>query len=362
MFDRVTDAAITAALDEMIACLGVSEEIPFHDLLALLYGKGMQTCVQEIATRLRLPIRIILSCVPNDFTPNHPARFRSRNLVQTDETGHGVEGIVAQVSTPPGLPMFGSPGLVGFPVEVRVTDNWSAHPETFITVMVHELSHVLLASLWSPHKHSELHTDLVPILLGFREVGRRGRTVSHHAIGADGITQRMTTYGYLSEVQFDLACKYVTGVLERRQGEKMRLLEVVEKVRRKLKKASGTLAAYRDYMQYLDQHIPERMKGEHARRVVELHGKDYGGEWQSRIAPARESMEAIEAFVRPLNHYTTDAVERLRVYARQLECASDELGRVTGEIAKDARILQKYVGIYYRLFRALRCHFQEYAG
>ena len=154
MFERLTNTDATNALDELIACLGVREEMPYHDLVALLQKKDPEGCVQEIATRLGLPIRISLSYVPKDFRPATANRFRSSALGRTDSTGRGIEGITAQVSIPHDLPMFGSSDLEGFPIRVRVSESCYAHPETFVTMIAHELSHVLLASLWSPHKDS----------------------------------------------------------------------------------------------------------------------------------------------------------------------------------------------------------------
>ncbi len=167
MYEGLSNDDISNALAELITCFGVKEEMPFHDLVTLLRKKDTGGCVQEIATRLGLPVRISLSYVPKDFRPRTSNRFRTSALARTDWTGRGIEGITAQVSIPQHLPMFGSSGLHGFPIRVRVSENCHAYPDTFVAIMTHELSHVLLASLWSPHKDSELHTDLVPILLGF---------------------------------------------------------------------------------------------------------------------------------------------------------------------------------------------------
>ena len=149
-------------------CFGVKEEMPFHDLVTLLRKKDTEGCVQEIATGLGLPIRI--SC--------RMSRKTSGQVLATDsepEHWHGQTGLATVLRAslprcpiPQHLPMFGSSGLQGFPIRVRVSENCHAHPDTFVAIMAHELSHVLLASLWSPHKDSELHTDLVPIVLGFR--------------------------------------------------------------------------------------------------------------------------------------------------------------------------------------------------
>jgi hypothetical protein len=354
MFDRLNNDEINSALAEMIDCLGVKEEVASHDLVALLQKKDAEGCVQEIATRLGLPIRVNLTYIPKGFKPDNTNRFSSSALAQTDGTGRGIEGITAQVSMPRHLPMFGTSGLQGYPIQVRVSENCHTHPDTFVAMMAHELSHVLLASLWSTRKDSELHTDLVPIILGFRDVVRRGRKTIESTTRGNATTT--TTYGYLTDSQFEFACNYVTGLLDRYSSDKTRLLKTVENIHRKLRKATGSLAIFHDYFRCLDIHPPERMRKEHAERVVQLHGQDISLEWENRIIGVRKSTEIAGAFARPLNHYRTSTVEQLKTHIRVLEAASEELDRVTEAIAKDERMLQKYVGFIYRLRRTLWRH------
>ena len=119
MFEKLSTEDISIAVDDLIGSLGVREETNCLSLLALLEKKDTQRCVQEIATRLGLPILISLSYVPKDFSPTDTG-FQSSSLSRTDWTGHGVEGITAQVSIPSSLPLFGSSSLAGYPVSVRV--------------------------------------------------------------------------------------------------------------------------------------------------------------------------------------------------------------------------------------------------
>jgi hypothetical protein len=356
MFERLSNNDITNALDELIACFGVSGEVPFNDLVTLLDKKDTERCVQEIATRLGLPIRISLSYVPKDFSLGSTDGFLSSALARTDRTGCGIEGITAQVSIPQDLPMFGTAGLQGYPIRVRVSENCHAHPDTFVQIMAHELSHVLLASLWSPHKDSELHADLVPILLGFRDVVRRGRKTIERTTSGNTITTHTTTYGYLTDAQFEFACNYVTELLQRHARDKKRLLELVDQVQREIKKAARSLATFRDYFRYLDSHPPEKMRTELAQRVVDLHTQDYSLDWESRVTTAKTAQGAAESFVRSLNRYTSSAVKKLKNHTRVLELASDDLSQVIEAITKDTEILRRYVPIIYRLRRTLWGH------
>jgi hypothetical protein len=284
MFERLTNDDIGGALTEVIALLGVKEAIPCHDLVALLRKRETQDCVQRLATRFGMPITVDLSYVPKGFRSGQTDGFSSSALAQTDWTGRSVQGITAQVVIPEHLPVFGSSKLKGYPIRVRVSEGCHAYPDTFITIMAHELSHVLLASLCSPYKDSELHTDLVPIVLGFREVVRRGRRTADITTNGDTTTTRTTTYGYLTDAHFDFACDGVEGIIARHKQEKAARLARLGQVQNKLKRAQQGLAAYRDYFRHLDQHPPKKMRTEHAQRVVHLHAQDDSKEWESHLA------------------------------------------------------------------------------
>jgi hypothetical protein len=353
MFEKLSHEDVSGILDELISCFGVKEEIPFHDLVSLLEEKDTEGCVQEIATRLALPIKISLSYVSKNFRSDNWEGFRTSALARTDWTGRGIEGIIAQVSIPSHLPMFGSSGLQGYPIRVRVSEGCHAHPETFVAIMAHEFSHVLLASLCHPKRDSELHTDLIPIIMGFRDVVERGRKTVKNSTSGDSTSTVTTTYGYLTDSQFDFACSYVNGILQRHQCDRNRLLEVAEQLQRKLKKAFHTLDMFRTYFAYLDRHPPKKMKMQHAQRVVQLHAQDYCGEWEGCITAIGTSVEDAAKFARPLNHFTTVALEHLKRHSEILELATDQLGQLTETISRDAKILKRYVGIFYRLQRKL---------
>jgi len=347
MFERLSNEEITYALDELIDLLGVKEEMSSYDLLALLEEKGPEGCVQEIATQLGLPIRISLSYVPEDYDPDNIERFGSSALSRTDRTGSGIEGIVAQVSIPQHLPIFGTSALNGYPIQIRVSENCHQHPETFATLIAHELSHVLLASLRSPHKDNELHTDLVPIILGFHDIVHKGRKKIENFANGKTTTTQTTTYGYLTDSQFKLACEHVTRRLYPCLHDKNRLLKMVEKVREKLKTGTKKLEVFRDYLNYLDRHLPKKMRTEHAQRIVQLHSRDYGREWENRIAEVRIITEKTESFARAVNHYSNSVVEQLKAHIQELELASDQLDQIIEMINKDKKILQRYVGLFY---------------
>jgi hypothetical protein len=352
VFERLSTEDISIAVDELIGCLGVKEETPSLSLLALLEKKDTQACVQEIATRLDLPILISLSYVPKKFRPADTA-FQSSSLSRTDWTGHGVEGITAQVSIPSSLPLFGSSSLEGYPINVRVSENCFERPETFVAIMAHELSHVLLRSLCHPQKDSELHTDLVPILLGFRDCVRRGRK-NIQSTTADGrTTTHTTTYGYLTDQQFEFACSKVTGILQRHKSDKNRLFALTKQVSRKVQRAKRDLASFRTCLLYLDTHLTARMGEEDARRIVNFHKSDYTRDWEHSITQTRIELEETDVFLRTLNHYTSGKIEQLKERTLSLSRKSEQLCQLVAAITSDVKTLRRHVGLIFRLRNAI---------
>ena len=356
MFDRLSNDDIASALNQLISCFGIKEDMAPDDLYHLLRENKTEACVQKIAVRLGLPIRISLSYVPKDFKPDNTDGFRSSALSRTDWTGRGIESITAQVSIPQNLPMFWTSDLQGYPIKVRVSENCCEHPGTFVAIMAHEFSHVILASLRSPHKDSELHTDLVPILLGFRDAVRNGRKTVRNTSNGATMTTHTTTYGYLTDSQFEFACNYVTSILEGHQRDRKNLIEATKKIKHKLKKAARNHAAFRDYFKYIDSKHPDKMKAEHAKRVVQLYAQDFSTEWRTSIAAIRISQESAESFVRQLDHYTSSTVEHLKINTEEIELAAVKLGEIIKAIAADKKMMRKYVSIIYRIRRTLLPH------
>lgn len=356
MFEGLSNEEIITALNELINLLGVKEDISTSALLDLIRKKKIEECVQEIATLLYLPIRIRLSYITEEFRTDNIDRFRSSTLSRYDWTGRSIEGITAQVIIPKDIPMFGTSAFEGYPIKVRVNDNCHAYPYTFVTIIVHELSHVLLASLMSPYKDSELHADLVPIILGFRNIVRKGRKMIENTKNHNIITKRTTTYGYLTDSQFEFAFKYVIQIIKRHQRKKKNLIEAMKKLQSKLNKVAHSFEVFLDYFNYIDMRPPDKMRPEHTQRIVQLHAQDYRIEWESRITTVRKNIAIVETFVRSLNHYTSSAVERLNIHTQEIELAANELDQIIKVINKDKRILRKYVGLIYRLRRALWRH------
>lgn len=350
MFDRVSNQEVKIAIDTLIAILGVKEEVSLNDLRRLLSKGDVQGCIQKIASHLGLPVHIDLSYVPKNASPDSVDRFESTYLAQTDSKGRGIEGVSAQVSIPQHLPMFGTAELNGYTIRVRVSKDCQRHANTFIAVMLHELSHVLLAALLSPHKNSELHTDLVPVILGFRKTVRRGRKVveSRSTTRVEKITT--TTFGYLTDTQFDFACSHVTNLLEGYSKMKTDLQKATFRIEKEARKASAEFHRFLVYFNYLNKNPPKRMTPEHARRVVEMHSNNHISRWQQDMTNIMSTVESAKSFISQLNkHYYPTTVNSIGLHLTKHESFVSQLRLIKNEIRFENQTIYRYVPLTYRL-------------
>lgn len=341
--DELSNDDVKAAIDEVIGCVGVRQDVPCHDLIRQLRAGDVAGCVERIAARMGLPVRVDLSFISNDFNHGSTGGFSSHELVNTDRWGQGTAAIVAQVSRPVGLPVFGSSALRGFPIPVRVSAQCSGQPHTFIAVMVHELSHVLLACLCFPCPDSELHADLLPVVLGFSDIVRAGRKTSWTS--SDGTATFTTRYGYLTDAQFAFACKYVQESIVQRERDKEGLRGLVAQVRRRLADAQRHYSAFRDYFEYLDKNPPKTMDAGDAQRVVELHARDHTKAWEGQMTAAIRDLESAELF----DPYAGRAPNQLAAHINALRRVLTDLRQTTAALTENERILRRYVGCVGRL-------------
>lgn len=255
--DKIDNKYISNAIDELINLLGIKEDIPPAILLKTLRAGKIKECVENMAHYLGLPIAVNIS---------YSSKFESRSLATTDSSGRGVGGITAQVSIPGHLPFYGSSGLQNFPINVKVSGNYQRHPETFMAIMAHELAHVLLHSLKFKKKDNEFYTDLTAMILGFPDVMRSGRKVVETREKYDPIrTTKMietttTTYGYLSDEQFNFAFNRINEILNKSAASKEKLFEKLTTYRQKLLSYKKEFFKFNKFVEYLDKNQKKELE------------------------------------------------------------------------------------------------------
>jgi hypothetical protein len=342
MFDGKTRREVENAIDELVKTVGVRMDVPLYGLTSLLRSWQTQKCVGEIARLLGLPIRIELAYFGGQ---NDPLRTSAR--------ASGTGRVAAQVEVPPNLPLYGSAAFNGLPIKVYVSANCHNHPESFVAIMAHELSHVILAALKSPRRDSEWYTDLVPIILGFREAVLKGRVVTEKIRNFSSTTIHTTRYGYLSDRQFSYAYDYAARCIDPRVRERSNALRMVGRIKELMRKGTSSVTIYRNDLAQLDLRTPKRMNLQDAEKIVRLHDRDYSIEWENRLKSAVADLTLIESLVEGLISFGNAPSDQLNEYTAVLDAMARRVGIVINEIAETNKILEHYVGIMYRLRRAL---------
>ena len=236
------------AVEELISKLGVKESIPLTDVVNSLRAGKIKDCITMIAGYLGLPITVDLSTVElaegsqSRRSAIFGERFESKDIVSSGQPGQAAECITAQVLIPSHLPIYGSSELQGFHVRVKVSDNCQKYPITFIAVMAHEFSHIVLHSIMHRQKDNEVYTDLTAMILGFSEIIRKGRKTVETKRSSSRITTTTTTYGYLSDEVFSFALDRIEN----------KLIELREKDKELQEKMLGRVAGYRNQVSHYE--------------------------------------------------------------------------------------------------------------
>ena len=360
----ISNEYIKNAIDELVGSLGIKENIPTETVLRFMSAGKTKECVETMADYLGLPVAVDLQYVPATYQrPSSPGgnggiRFESNALARTDSAGRGVEGITGQVCIPGTLPFFGTPELRGFRLTVRISDNCRRHPLTFMAIMAHELSHVLLHSLWHTEKSNEIYTDLAAMVLGFCEIMNTGRKVVKTEDHGSYTQTFTTTYGYLADEQFYFARRRVNSILE---DERARWRELANRTSERLASCRKQVHQHRrvfcelnKLIECLDRNPATRkIKREHALKLVEVHGPHYVDELASTLTCNETKLKEVEllysdTFREPC-HYTPSRFDSLREFNDSLYALASASASDCRLVSNDVVALRGCVGFLERL-------------
>ncbi|MBU0999146.1 hypothetical protein KKG24_02460 [Patescibacteria group bacterium] len=347
--EEVKNDYIEKALNELIPTLGIKEFIDHEKLIVLIGSKKVKEAIKGIALYLGLPIEVNISYVPKGYRPSSNDGFQSTHLVKTDQHNRGVGGITAQVSIPPNLPFYGSPSMVNFPINVRLSENCAENPATLISIMAHELSHIVLYSLWNREKENEFYTDLTAMILGFANIMKTGRKVVKVTQIPNGTHTQTTTYGYLSDDNFNYAFHKINGVLNKQKSEKKKLARKLKQLKKKLNKIKKLSFYFESYLAYLDKNLHQKISQEDGRKIMAFHQPGHTDNFQSTIRKNETILESFIKFVENLKNYTGKNIEVMKQQETQLKSANEELDKQRLLLQNDLDVLKKYIGFFYRL-------------
>ncbi len=356
MENEIRNDYIEKALNELIPTFGTREFIDHEKLITLIGSRKVKEALKGIALYLGLPVEINISYVPKGYRPSSSSAFggfQSTHLVKTDQHNRGVGGITAQVSIPSNLPFYGTPGMVNFPINVRLSEDCAENPATLISVMAHELSHIVLNSMWHKEKENEFYTDLTAMLLGFASIMKTGRklvkTSSFTDYGTTTTHTETTTYGYLSDENFNFAFNKIEEVLNQQKSAKKELLKKLEHFKKQLSKTKKLPQYFEEYLGYVDKNLHQKISPEDGQKISAFHQAGYTENFDSVIRKNEASLENFFKFIENLKIYTAGNIETMQKYEAQLKSASEELVKHGFLLRKDVDVLKKYIGFFHGL-------------
>ncbi len=349
--DNVDSDYIGTAINELINLVGIKEGVHIEFLLKPLYAGNVKGCIENIASYLGLPVAINLL-----FSD----KFESSALATTDRNGRGVGGVTAQVSIPSYLPLYGTPELKGFPITVKVSHNCKNYPLTFLAAMAHELSHIVLHSLWCKEKDNEFYTELTVMLLGFSEVMKKGRKIEETR--QNGIYEKTATatYGYFSDIQFYSAYNKIGEIWEETNSLEKKVLEKLATHGRQISSYKKEAFLFNKFLEHLDKNRNKRIRKEDGSKIVLFHRLDYTDKFTAVIrrneAKLKEiydfllrttllSFDSFDSLIRLYpRHYTPQILSSLRKFDEEIDTLVANLDESLNLLKTDIRILGKYVG------------------
>jgi len=346
----VDNKYISNAIDELVGFLGIKEDIPTESVLKPLRNGKTKECIEKIANNLGLPITVNL--IVSD-------RFESSDLVTTDDAGQGTEGITAQVSIPSNLPLYGSSAMKGFPIQVKVNGDCKRYADAFVATMAHELTHIVMHSLWHTEKNNEIYTDIAAMLLGFAMAMRRGRyAVETTQIGMGWQQTTTTRFGYLKDDQFQFALSRVNEILKnsRTEFKSMRtaISQALDNYKKQLDLYRKMFNEFNKLVEYLDMNQIKKIRKEDATKIVEIHSLNYGDRFISVLMNSEKKLREIELlysnwFENPQKHYSKQKLNSLEELYKDLNGLLSGLTRECDLLKDDVAILRRYCSFFNRL-------------
>lgn len=355
--DGISNEYIINAIGQLTTQLGVKEPVPVRTILEPLRARDIKRCAEKIADYLGLPIVVNLSHAP----------FVSTGLARTDYADRGVAGITAQVSIPSYLPFYGTPGLEKFPVSVRISDNCLRYPIAFAAIMAHELSHIVLHSLQHKERNNEFYVDLTAMILGFSRVMKDGRKVKetqtvqtkNYIIYSETVTQTATTtYGYLSDSQFELAFDKIHRILKNYRAScrdsREELVRKVSDYEKQILVYKRQLFKFSKFINYVDKKRVTRMSQEDAAKLIAFHQPGYvdrfAGALTSNEEKSRQIYDRLPVGLSKstASHYTTRTTDSLRALSNDVGALLSNLEQECMLLKNDIAVLKKYVGLLAR--------------
>lgn len=356
--DGIDNKYIKNAITNLANVIGVKENVEKHVFTTLISEGKVKESIGLIANYLGLPVKINLSYVPKGYRADSTNNFDSTCLVKTDWRGRGTSGITAQVYIPSNLPLYGSPSLNNFPITVKISEDCAENKETFIAVMAHELSHIVLASLRHPEKDNEIYTDIASLMLGFSGITQEGRKVVNSTQNGYTIETQTVTYGYLSDEQFSFAIIHINEIVSRYKTQQNSLKDKINVLECNLGKGRKMIADFQGCLAYVDKNLNRKVSQADGYSISSFHQVGYTDDFRQAIAKTENDLKRFNSFVKSLSQCCNENIfNRSKQYEENFSRVSGELDLKYNKLKDDIKILKRYVSFGYKLKSFFKVYF-----
>jgi hypothetical protein len=222
--------------------------------------------------------------------------------------------------------------------------------------MAHELSHIVLHSLWHREKNNEIYTDLTAMVLGFAEVMQQGRKVVETRHGYSSTETTATRFGYLSDEQFRFAFNQLRTILENNAASfnqlRAKSLQKLTTYKTLLDSYKRRLYQFKNYIKYLDNNRKRRIRKEHVQRIIEFHDLGYSERFASVLRNNEGKLKGIDEswsdWLKHSHHYTSQRVDSMRVFYENLNTLVSDFAKESNLLNSDVTMLRQNVGFFCR--------------
>ena len=354
MDDRITNDYIMTAINELIGAVGIKEPVSADVLKALLCSGGVQECVKAVGDQLGLSIRVKVINLSSQAADSVRESFHSTKLSRTDAQGHGIEGITAQIRMPSHVPLYGSAAFQQMQVDVLIGGDVARHPRTFLAVMAHELSHVVLHSLGHPERENEVWTDLAAMVQGFADILGAGRKQSEERWVSGVRKQVETTFGYLTDTQFDFAYARVQAILADMRRTRQNALALASTIVGRCAHGLRMVQEFQMLLTRLHEQPHKKYRRKDGAVLVRCHEPGYPESLARSLQAAEECASRAYAQCQSVSWHTRISNRLVCEHSASLQAIAADLGPQLDRIAREIRTLTRCAGLVFRLKRWLR--------
>jgi len=189
---------LSVLLKQLINDFGIKEPVPDGGLKILFSNNLYAECTLEIMRKMGLTNTVKIICYPDEKFPkkDNSAAFITLPLSQV-----GPSAILSSTKK----------------IEIAIKKSITKKYETFVYVIAHELSHIILHGKYHKLKDSEEATDIYAIISGFAEIIKDGIHVTNyrdHNYATGETNSSYTTYGYINYSDF----MYLKGLMDNQKN------------------------------------------------------------------------------------------------------------------------------------------------